>query len=275
MPQRVVTATTPNEVLDATLGAITIGLVPVMGPFHDGHVALIARSDAENDDTVVVFFDPAGGLPDITQADVMKAHAAGARIFYRPEPGTITPHGWSTIVHVTGLTDRWEGATDPTLFGRVTTLYTILLNQLQPSRTYVGEKHYQQLVVLQRLREDLSLSGEIVAVPTLRDRDGLPLGSVNRALTANQRAMARAVPQALFAMQEAVHRGARDADTVVATGQAMLDAAPDIRVDYLALVHPATLEPVRRVANGTRAIIAVTIGEARLLDTVSFMTPEG
>lgn len=263
-----VNASTPREVMDATLGAVTIGLVPVMGSLHEGHLALIRRSDLENDDTVVAIFDPNGGQPPVSDADLRSAREEGARIFYQPDPETVFPPGFATHVLVDGLDDRFEGAFRPGRAGRTTAYFAILLNQLQPTRTYVGEKHLQRLALLCRMHEDLSLPGTIVPCPTVRDPDGLPLSSYNARLSPDDRAAAIAVPDALFAIQQRVVEGETDPDALLARGREIIAAQPAIELQYLAIVDPATFDPVGHVMTGSYAIVAARIGDTRIIDNI-------
>jgi pantoate--beta-alanine ligase len=254
--------------MDATLGAVTIGLVPVMGPLHAGHLGLIRRSHAENDDTIVAMVDPGGKLLDIGESDLKEAGEEGARIFYVPAPSTVYPDGFATLVQVQGLADRWEGASRLGHFDRVTTLITILLNQLQPTRTYLGEKHLQQVAVVERVHEDLGLSGEIVPCPTVRDPDGLPLSSYSSSLTGNERAAALAVPDAMFTIQQRALDGETDVATLEEGGRQIIASQPLLTLDYLAIVDPETFEPLTEVATGARAIVAATIDGTRVIDNV-------
>lgn len=274
MSREPVKTTTPDEVMDATLGAMTIGLVPVMGALHAGHLSLIRRSDLENDDTVVAIFDPSGSIPTVSDDDIRTAWEGGARIFYRPERETILPSGFSTRVHVDGLTDRWEEEFRPGWFDRVTTFFAILLNQLQPTRTYVGEKHLQQLAILRRMHEDLSLSGTIVGCPTVRDPDGLPLSSYNARLSPDDRQAALAIPSALFAMQHRAVEGERDAETLLALGHEIMADQPAVTLEYLAIVDPDTFEPVATIVTGSRVIAAGHVGDARIIDNI-YLDPGG
>lgn len=261
-------ATTPAEVMDATLGAVTIGLVPVLGSLHEGHFSLIRRSHAENDDTIVALVDPGGTpllLPDNARHEAIEA---GAHIFYLPVPETMFPKDAATSVHVAGIADRWEGDARPGHFDRVTTLLTVLLNQLQPTRTYLGEKHLQQLAVFERAHEDLALAGEIVACPIVRDPDGLPLSSYNAGLTAEQRAAALAIPNALFAIQQRVLEGEGDVTTLESLGREIVASRPAVVLEYLAIVDPVTFEPQATAETGLYAIAAATIGDIRIIDNV-------
>lgn len=268
------TLTTSDEVRDATIGAMTIGLVPIMGTMHEGHISLIRRSHLENDETIVTIFDPSGEVPLVTQQDIADARGAGARIFFRPEPDAIFPASFGTSVRVPALANHWEGEARKGHFDRVTAFFVILLNQLQPTRTYVGEKHLQQLRILQRVHHDLSLSGEIIPCVTVRDPDGLPLSSYNASLSDEERAAAVAIPQAMFAIQQAVTTGEADAAALTAIGTDILQAQPLLQVDYLELVDPTTFAPVDRISTGDYAIVAGTVGETRILDAV-YLDPGG
>lgn len=266
--RRTLTLTTPDAVLDATIGAMTIGLVPIMGTIHEGHFSLIHRSDMENDETIVVLFDPSGDVPEVSPHDLAMVREAGARIFYRPEPETIFPPDFATSVRVPSLGKHWEGEARKRHFDLVTAFYVILLNQLQPTRTYVGEKHLQQLRILERVHNDLGLSGEIVPCVTVRDPDGLPLSSYNASLSEAEREAAVAIPAALFAMQQAVTNGELSAATLVQLGEEILHAQPLLRVDYLAVVDAETFGAVESVSTGDYAIVAGILGDTRILDAV-------
>ena len=268
MTRPLLMTTTPPDVMDATLGAVTVGLVPVMGALHEGHLALIRRSDLENDDTVVAVFDPNGSATPISEEDMRTAHDEGARIVYRPDPETIFPDGFATHILVDGLDDRWEGEFRPGRTGRTTAYFAILLNQLQPTRVYVGEKHLQRLALLRQMQRDLSLPGEIVACPTVRDPDGLPLSSYNTRLSPQEREAAIAIPDALFAIQQRVVEGETDPEKLIAAGREILGAQTGVELQYLAIVDPETFDPVGRVVTGSRAIVAAKVGEIRIIDNI-------
>lgn len=268
MHRRPTRCTTPADVMDATLGAVTIGLVPALGRLHAGHLALIRRSHTENDDTIVVIFDPDGTPLALDDTDFQQASEEGARIFYTPALTTVYPPGFATTIHINGLSDRWEGESQPEVQDRVATLMTILINQLQPTRTYLGEKYLQQLAIVKRLHSDLSLSGEIVACPIVRDPDGLALSSANADLTPDERRLALAIPAALFAIQQRVLEGETDSATLEAEANAHIAKRPDIALEYLAIVDPESFAPLPVVVTGARAIVAATIGGTRILDNV-------
>lgn len=266
--RRTVTLTTPEDVLDATLGALTTGLVPIMGSIHAGHVSLIHRSYLENDETIVVLFDPSGNELDISTEEMDLAHQAGARIFYIPSPEMIFPTSFGTSVRVPALGKHWEGEARKGHFDRVMAFFVILLNQLQPTRTYVGEKHLQQLRILRQVHSDLALSGDIVPCVTVRDLDGLPLSSYNASLSEDERAAAVAIPQALFAIQHAATSGERNPSALKTIGERIINAQSPLRIDYLAMVDADSFDAVEEISTGNYAIVAGTVGETRILDAM-------
>lgn len=276
-------ATSPAAVRVA-IGARAPGLVPTMGALHEGHLALIRRAVAENDLTVVsIFVNPTqftnavdlAAYPRDLTADAEQAFAAGANLIYAPPVEAVYPAGFATAVEVSRLTARWEGEFRPGHFRGVATVVTLLLNAIRPARAYFGEKDYQQLRVVQRMAADLLLPGEIVGCPTVRDRDGLALSSRNARLTSDQRRVAAAVPQALFRMQDLALAGSRDVAGLLAAARSRLDSEPEIAIEYLAVVDPETLEPVDTVAPRSRALLAVRLGEIRLIDNVELVPMEG
>jgi pantoate--beta-alanine ligase len=273
-------ARTPDEVMDATLGAVTVGLVPTMGALHEGHLSLIRRSDAENDDTVVSIFvnptqfndpDDLARYPRDPETDMALAREAGARIFYMPGVETMYPAGHATTVRVGGLTERWEGASRPGHFDGVATVVSILLSQLQPTRAYFGEKDFQQLAMVRRMHRDLSLPGDIVGCPIVRDPDGLALSSRNVRLSPGERAAALVLPTTLFAIQRQVQEGNTDIAALETAGRALIGVEPTVALDYLAIVDPDTLEPATTVTPGTRVVVAATVGSTRLIDNLQLL----
>jgi pantoate--beta-alanine ligase len=261
-----------------------LGLVPTMGALHAGHASLITRAAAECEDVVVSIFvnptqfnDPADleRYPRPFERDVAVAGHHGATAIYAPAVETIYPPGHATTVHVAGITERWEGAHRPGHFDGVATVVAILLNQARPDRAYFGEKDWQQLAMLRRLAADLSLPGEIVACPLVRDADGLALSSRNARLSPEERQAALVIPRTLSMLRAQVAAGERSARTLLTAGGALLAGEPGIRVEYLAIVDPATLEPLETIIEGARALVAAWAGETRLIDTMDVTEGDG
>jgi pantoate--beta-alanine ligase len=272
---------TTREALRAALGASQPGFVATMGALHDGHLSLIARAASENASTVVSIFvnptqfsdaDDLARYPRDLRRDAALAADAGADLIFAPAIDEVYPPGFATTVEVGGLSRRWEGASRPGHFRGVATVVTILLALIQPARSYFGEKDYQQLQIIRRLRDDLALPGEIVACPTVRDADGLALSSRNARLSPADRERARAIPRAIEAVTRAGSRGERSVRRLQALGRAELDA-PGLRIDYLAIVDGRTLEPLRAVQPDARILLAVEVGGVRLIDNAPVPLP--
>ncbi len=240
-----------------------IGLVPTMGALHAGHVALFERARSECDLVVVsVFvnpsqFDAADDLaryPRDEEADRAVAEAAGVDVLFAPDASEVYPAGFDTSVEPGALGEILEGASRPGHFRGVATVCTKLFSIVQPSVAYFGQKDAQQVAVIRQVVRDLDLPLEIVAVPTVRDPDGLALSSRNIFLSATQRASALALPQALAEGKEA-HGAGHDP---VAAARSTLYAEPGVEVDYVAV---ADFDVPTLVA-------AVRVGSTRLIDNV-------
>ena len=256
-----------------------IGLVPTMGALHAGHAALIARAAAENRTAAIsIFVNPAQfndprdleRYPRPLERDLALAEASGAALAFVPTVEEMYPAGFATGVEVSGLTERWEGASRPGHFRGVATVVAILLAVFRPERAYFGEKDFQQLVVIRRMHTDLGMWGEIVPCPTIREPDGLALSSRNVRLTPGHRRQAPVLYQALGTMADGCDDGIRSVPELIEIGTQVLTSAPDLELDYLAVVNSATLEPIDEVSGGNaRVLIAARLGAVRLIDNVA------
>jgi pantoate--beta-alanine ligase len=240
-----------------------IGLVPTMGAFHEGHLALM-RSAREACDVVVVslFVNPAqfGPAEDLSRyprdeaGDARAASAAGVNLLFAPNVDEMYPPGFDTWVDPGHLATVLEGAFRPTHFRGVATVCTRLFGIIRPTVAYFGRKDAQQVAVLRQVVRDLALPLEIEARPTLRDDDGLALSSRNRYLSAEERQLALAMPRALEAGRTAFRAG----NDPVTAARAALDATSGLSVDY---VERADLA-------GDTLAAAVRVGSTRLIDNV-------
>jgi pantoate--beta-alanine ligase len=253
------------ERLDAARRADrSVGMVLTMGALHRGHASLIVRAAAECDVVAVsVFVNPTqfaepGDLtnyPRTLQADLELAGRAGADLVFAPSviemyPDWPTPS--ATTVTVRPLSYRWEGLSRPGHFDGVATVVGKLLSIAGRSRTYFGEKDFQQLAIVRRVVRDLSLPVEVVGCPTVREVDGLALSSRNVRLSPEEGDARAAVESAMMA--------------VVA-------AEPLVDLDYAALVYAHDLEPADPTtidpeagARPLRLLVAAQVGPVRLID---------
>jgi len=248
-----------------------------MGYLHQGHLELIRRAAAANDEVVVsIFVNPLQfgpgedyqTYPRDLERDAQLAEEAGADLVFHPSPERLYPPGFATTVHVGGpLTERWEGERRPGHFDGVATVVSKLFNLVRPDRAYFGEKDFQQLQVVRRMAADLDLGVEIVPVPIVREPDGLARSSRNIYLTAEERPKATVLYRSLLAIREAASRGSTPAEALAA-GEEVLASVPEFVPDYLAIVDPETLEPVVKWVPGARAIVAGRFPTVRLIDNM-------
>jgi pantoate--beta-alanine ligase len=255
----------------------SIGLVPTMGAFHEGHLELIRRARAENDVVVVsLFVNPAqfgpgedvDTYPRDEARDASQAAKLGVDVLFGPPVDEVYPPGFATTVSVAGLTEVLDG--DPRQRGAghfhgVTTVVTKLFNMAQPDAAYFGQKDAQQALVIQRLVRDLDLPVRIEVVPTVREPDGLAMSSRNFYLTEEERERALGLARALEAASREVAAGRRDARSVLGAASRELDAR-GIEPEYLELRSADDLSPADRVNGRTLLAVAARVGRARLID---------
>lgn len=258
-------------------GGARVGLVPTMGALHEGHLSLIRRAAAENDLAVATIFvnpkqfapgEDLDRYPRAEKRDRELAGEAGAELLFVPDAGEIYPAGFRTHVEVEGLSDVLCGARRPGHFRGVATVVWKLLQLVDPAAAYFGAKDAQQLVVIRRMVRDLAGPWRIVAVPTVREEDGLALSSRNRYLVGDDRRHAAALHRALRAAREALARGERSAAAVIGAVRAVLDGEEGVAPEYVACVSPDDLEPVDPVAGRVLVAIAAEVGAARLIDNI-------
>jgi len=192
----------------------------------------------------------------------------GCDLLWLPSVEDVYPAGFATNVNVSGVSERWEGEARPGHFDGVATVVARLLLLVRPDIALFGEKDFQQLVVIRRMVADLGIGVEIVGVPTVREPDGLALSSRNAYLSADERARAVALPNALNAARQAILGGKAVANVLREAKQTLVDAG-FLRIDYFALVDAATLEPLDQFGGEMRLIAAAVIGTTRLIDNIA------
>jgi pantoate--beta-alanine ligase len=259
-----------------------IGLVPTMGAFHDGHLALM-RAARQADDAVVVslFVNPAQFGPDEDLAryprdeerDAEMAIGADVSVLFVPSVAEMYPVGFDTHVDPGALANVLEGAVRRGHFQGVATVCTRLFGLVRPERAYFGRKDAQQVAVIRQVVRDLALPVDIVAVPTVRDADGLALSSRNAYLSESERGAALALPRSLEAGLH-VHRAGGTGDEVVAATRKVLEAESRLAVDYVAIadLDGPTLAAAARIG-GTRLIDNVLLAESDPLPPAGTMPP--
>lgn len=255
----------------------SIGLVPTMGWFHEGHLSLVRRARDACDVVVVSLFvnptqfsptEDLDAYPRDDARDRALAEAEGVDLLFAPPVREVYPEGFDTTVTVGGLTSVLDGdpaRRGPRHFAGVATVVTKLFNMVAPDVAYFGQKDAQQALIVRKLARDLDIPVRIEVCPIVRDPDGLALSSRNAYLSGDERERALALSRALRAAERAVAGGASEAGAVLAAARAELDEA-GIEPEYLELRSTQDLSEVERVNGATLLAVAARVGRARLID---------
>jgi pantoate--beta-alanine ligase len=255
----------------------SVGFVPTMGYLHEGHLALVRRARAENETVVVsIFVNPLqfgpqedyDRYPRDLDRDLYLLERESVDAVFAPSVSEMYPSGFSTAVVVTGpIAERLEGEARPGHFRGVATVVTRLFGLVQPQRAYFGWKDAQQVLVVQRLVQDLALPVDIVPLPTVREADGLAMSSRNVYLSPGERVAASAIPRALFAALERFRSGERAAAALRDLVRRTLTTTP-VRLEYVSVSDLETFQEVEYVERPALLLVAAWIGTTRLIDNV-------
>jgi pantoate--beta-alanine ligase len=256
----------------------TVALVPTSGALHAGHAALIATAEERADVVIVsVFVNPLAFGSSENQSAYPRRPADDLRfceelqvdVVFMPSADEMFPRGFSTFVTEEVISKPLCGISRPTYFRGVTTGVAKLLNLIRPNVVIAGQRDAQQAAVVRRMIEDLCFGSELVVTPTVRESDGLAITARNRELSTGQRQEARAIYEALLQAQEMVAQGVRSTDRIVAEVTHLLGERRRIRMIYVSMVDPVTMEAVRELIPGkTLLALAAWIDEVRLIDNV-------
>lgn len=256
----------------------SLGLVPTMGALHAGHASLIEAARRSSDVIVVsIFVNPLQFGPNEDyllyprplEKDLEICRRLGADLVFVPEVGEIYASDQKTFVEVSQLGDHLCGPFRPGHFRGVSTVVAKLFNIIRPDQACFGEKDYQQLCIIRRMVRDLNFSINVVAVPTFRDSDGLALSSRNVYLDSAERAAAPVLVRALTAGRKMIEEGERNVGAVRDSALRLLTAESRARVQYLEIVDPVDLQPVKQVTGEVRIAGAIFVGKTRLIDNLS------
>jgi pantoate--beta-alanine ligase len=254
-----------------------IGFVPTMGYLHEGHLALVDEAKRRADVVVLsIFVNPLqfGPGEDLARyprdlpRDRGLAAARGVDALFVPTAATMYPPGSEIRVTPGAVAERWEGAARPGHFEGVLTVVAKLFHLVEPDVACFGRKDVQQLALVRQMVRDLDWPVEIVAVPTVRESDGLALSSRNAYLKPEERGKATAISRALQAAHQAWRSGETRAGVLEERVKQELGRQPEVSVEYIAIVEPDTLAPVVVVDARTVVAIAARVGGTRLIDNI-------
>ncbi|MEJ2480970.1 MAG: pantoate--beta-alanine ligase [Acidihalobacter sp.] len=254
-----------------------IALVPTMGNLHEGHLSLVDEARRRADRVVVSIFvnplqfdrpDDLDAYPRTLDADRRALEQRGVHLLFTPEVDLLYPRGMDAVtkISVPGLSEMLEGAARPGHFTGVATVVCKLFNMVQPDVAVFGEKDFQQLLVIRRMTDDLSLPVEVRGVETVREPDGLALSSRNGYLTAAERARAPALYKTLCRARDHLEQG-RAADAVEAEGRREL-ASARLAPDYFSVRRAEDLAAPAPADRDLVVLAAAYLGRARLIDNL-------
>ncbi len=257
--------------------AESVGFVPTMGYLHEGHLALVRQARAENPSVVVsIFVNPTqfgpeedfGKYPRDPQRDLALLEKERVDIVFMPSVDEMYPPKFKNWVEVGEVAERLEGASRPRHFRGVATVVAKLFDIVQPDKAYFGQKDAQQAIVIQKMVVDRNLNLEIVAVPTVREPDGLAMSSRNTYLNPEERRAATVLYQALSLAQQLWSQGEKNAQTIRQEMTDLIQKQPLADIDYISIADAETLDELDTVRPPALVSLAVKIGKTRLIDNV-------
>jgi pantoate--beta-alanine ligase len=259
-----------------------IVFVPTMGYLHQGHLDLLRTARRLGDLTLMsIFVNPSQfgpgedyqSYPRDLDRDIRLATEVGTDVTFVPLPEEVYPEGYQTHVEVTEVTRNLCGRSRPVFLRGVATVVTKLFHIVKPHAAVFGEKDFQQLVTIRRMVRDLNMDVDIVGHPIVRESDGLAMSSRNVYLNAEQRRIALRLNQSLQRARVLVDAGERRAEALLARVKDFLTGDDGVRIDYVQLCQPETLEDVSLIDGPTLLALAAWVGPARLIDNCVLRPP--
>jgi pantoate--beta-alanine ligase len=261
----------------ARLGGLRVGIVPTMGALHEGHLSLVRAAKAQCEAVVVsIFVNPLqfGPNEDLAkyprnfERDCELLREEDVDFVFAPTVEELYPEKAMTYVTVEGMNDKLCGRSRPGHFRGVTTVVAKLFNIVEPNMAFFGQKDAAQVAIIRRMVRDLNFPVEIIACPIVREPDGLAMSSRNAYLSAQERKSALVLNRALRAVEEHFRQGERTTAGLVSPGQDVIAQEHGVKLDYLEIVDPDSLEPFEVVNRTALAAVAAFVGSTRLIDNV-------
>ena len=260
-----------------------IGFVPTMGALHQGHLSLVERAKKETDFVVVsIFVNPLqfGPQEDYKlyprnfKKDEALLRKEGVDLIFYPTPKIMYLKDFSTYVEEVYLSRVLCGVSRPGHFKGVTTVVAKLFNIIEPDIAYFGQKDYQQAQIIKRMVRDLNFSVKIRVLPIVRDKDGLALSSRNSYLSSEERKSALVLFQSIRLAKDLVRRGIVESSLIIKEVKKLINSKKYTKIDYVEIVDPLTLRPLKRIEKRGLLALAVYVGRARLIDNAFLVYPE-
>jgi pantoate--beta-alanine ligase len=254
-----------------------IGFVPTMGALHEGHMSLVRAARQQCPYVVVsVFVNPTQfgpnedfeKYPRNLERDRQMLEAEGVSLLFAPSVEEMYPAGATTFVTVENLSEKLCGRSRPGHFRGVATVVSTLFHIIEPDLAFLGQKDAAQAAIIRRMARDLKFDVRIVVCPTVRESDGLAMSSRNAYLSPSERKQALVLFRALSRVQTLADQGQAGSSNLIAAAKSVLAEEPGVRLDYVEIVDPESLEPVSDVSKGALVAMAAFVGKTRLIDNV-------
>lgn len=282
-----ITVTTITElrslVIEERINRRTVGLVPTMGAFHEGHLSLMRQAREQTDFVIVsLFVNPTQfgegedfeAYPRDEERDQALAEETGVNVVFAPAVEEIYPPEFSTYVEVEGsITSRLEGALRPNHFKGVTTVVAKLFDIVGPDMAYFGQKDLQQAYIVKRMAGDLNMPVEVILCPTAREADGLAMSSRNVYLSPEERKAATVLFRSLSNAEHLVQEGERHAHVIKEAVREVVAAEPLADLQYAEVCDTINLDNLDEIETEAAVLLAVKIGKTRLIDNMIVRRP--
>ena len=248
-----------------------------MGALHEGHLSLVRAARAACDVVAAsIFVNPTqfgpnedlAKYPRSFEQDCHMLERQGVHFVFAPSVEEMYPAGAVTWVTVEELSNKLDGRSRPGHFRGVTTVVSKLFHVIEPDLAFFGQKDAAQVAIIRRMVRDLNSPVEIVVCPIVREPDGLAMSSRNAYLSAEERKRALVLHHSLMRIKDRAEAGERDATKLLAAGRAEFRREPAVRLDYLEIVDPNSLDPVQSTADGALVAVAAYVGSTRLIDNL-------
>lgn len=269
-------------VYDAKRCGKSIGLVPTMGFFHDGHLTLMRQAKAKHGLVIVTLFvnplqfgpsEDFSVYPRDIERDCCLAETTGIDVLFTPSVDEMYPAGNGrtlSYVDVEGVSQSLCGASRPGHFRGVATVVAKLFNISEANEAFFGQKDAQQVAVIRQMVKDLNMNINIQVVPIVRETDGLAMSSRNKYLNPNQRKASLVLFRSLLAAERMLAKGCRDSNEIIGAMTEMIQAEPEAEIDYVSIVDPETIQPLGTISQAALVAVAVKFGKTRLIDNMSW-----
>ncbi len=257
----------------------SIGFVPTMGFLHEGHLSLVKRAKQETETVVVsIYVNPSQFAPNEDldkyprdfERDIQLLAELDVDYVFFPDNQEMYPEGYKTWITVEKISKILCGKSRSTHFRGVATIVAKLMNIVNADLMFMGEKDYQQIVVLEQMIKDLNFKTRIVRCPLIRGKDGLAMSSRNKYLSSQHRNDALCLYKSLLNVQKKYEEGLTESAEIIIQMKELIESCNGV-VDYIEIVDPNSLQKISNLHKGCRILVAVKIGKTRLIDNIEIV----